>query len=1188
MQVVKRDGRLVDFDAANIERAVSACLAEDLNEYTARASALPVAGPNIDVGPMPFDMGERLIEAVARDVAKDVEQAVRQLATVKDPTIEQIQQAVIKALLAVDPAAAVRYAEYKGRHDAVRARDIPPEVRAAFETNKKWFPTLLQLFQFYDKYSRWIQKLGRREVWEESIDRVMQQFGAIVRQRGSAFKYVGDRVKLETAWSAAAPAVSAGMLSMEAMSSMRMLAMAGPAFERNNATAFNCSYAGINNPYTIVEFLVLLMAGCGCGFSVERQFIDQLPAVKEDDGLGADDHETWVYGGIEGDIHEPITHHEGLHGRRVHVVEDSSEGWASALSTGICRWWSGLDDLDFDFSEVRPAGAKLLTKGGTASGPEPLRKMLAKVRTLILSARGRKLTSIEVYDLVCTVADCVVCGGVRRSSLLCMFDWDDRAMRDAKSGNWMTEDHEDYAPWRQNSNNSAVTPDRRMTQAEVAGLFVDMERSGSGEPAFISRRAGRLTMPEQRRANLSEQMMQELGFNPCVTGDTWVMTTDGPRQVTELIDTPFTAVVDGKPYECKTGFWQTGENPTMTLTTAGGHKVRATGNHKFMVVASRTQHALRQEWRRLDEIKPGDEVMLHNHRDGAWDGEGTSDEGWLLGSLFGDGTFAGATAYLDYWGDTRYEMRDLALDTLRRTVPCRSDMAGCDGTPTEGGVEKVRIGSAGLRRLAAAYGMISDAGTKKAPDIERCGSSFWCGYLRGWFDADGSVQGTQNKGVSVRLHSKSLDALRTAQRALARMGIVSSVYENRRPEGDYMLPDGHGGTALYHCQAQHDLVVANDNIGEFARRVGFSEREKAEALDEALSSYKRAPNRERFFTKVVAVESAATESVYDCTVLEAHRFDANGLVAHNCVEILLRNMGFCNLTIVVARPGDTLEDLKRKVRLATIIGTLQACGTKFRGLRKEWTQNAEEERLLGVDITNQQQRPMTPAELAALKTVVLETNREWSSLLGIPMSAAMTCNKPSGNSSVLFNCSPGINAHPGGAQNIRNVTVGAATAMYKVLAAAGVPMAPKTGEDDGNVTQWIASFPQKADNPDITTSVPALEQLAIWENNKDWWCEHNPSTTITFSKNELIDVAQWMYECQDKASGLSFFPKWEGGNTTVYKNLPCVPLTPEEYEEFAAGYPDIDFALLYAYETEDETTSASELACSGGQCLTSF
>ena len=263
MLVVKRDGRLVEFDAAKIEGAVMACLQED---------------------------GDPTQDAAARTLSV-VDVAILALPTHEDRvSIETIQQAVIDALIETgDPKAAVRYAEYKARHDAARGRDIPEGVRAAFESNATWFPTQLQQFQVLDKYARWNAAEGRREIWEESIDRVMGQLDTIVGQQSEQFAHnnatrlADDNVRrLSSAWAQVRTEVRSGMLHMQAMCSMRMLAMAGPALQRNNAAGYNCTYLGIDNPYAFVELLVLLMCGCGCGFSVEREFTDRLPPVRSD------------------------------------------------------------------------------------------------------------------------------------------------------------------------------------------------------------------------------------------------------------------------------------------------------------------------------------------------------------------------------------------------------------------------------------------------------------------------------------------------------------------------------------------------------------------------------------------------------------------------------------------------------------------------------------------------------------------------------------------------------------------------------------------------------------------------------------------------------------------------------------------------------------------------------------------
>jgi len=395
--------------------------------------------------------------------------------------------------------------------------------------------------------------------------------------------------------------------------------------------------------------------------------------------------------------------------------------------------------------------------------------------------------------------------------------------------------------------------------------------------------------------------------NPCVTDDTWVMTAEGARQVCELVGKPFVAMVDGKPYATESqGFFATGVKPVLRLETREGHALRLTADHPVRRVTRKTRYLVESEWCAAAQLQPGDEVVLQNHRALAgWEGPFTQAQGYLMGLLIGDGSLQADKAVLSVWAP---ELRAAGSDasTLPHgasavmaaaaraagTLPHRADFRGWQ-RPIAGRGE-ARLASAALRDLALALDVTPERKTI-TPAMEATSSAFHCGLLRGLFDADGSVQGTQDNGLSVRLTQADLGLLQAAQRMLLRFGIASTLYHDRKPEGESVLPDGRGGERAYPRKALHELVVSGDNLAVFAERVGFEDTAKAGRLAAALSGYRRELNRERFTATIGAIEPAGVEPVYDVTVESVHAFDANGLYVHNCAEQPLPPYGCCCL-----------------------------------------------------------------------------------------------------------------------------------------------------------------------------------------------------------------------------------------------------------------------------------------------------
>jgi len=323
-----------------------------------------------------------------------------------------------------------------------------------------------------------------------------------------------------------------------------------------------------------------------------------------------------------------------------------------------------------------------------------------------------------------------------------------------------------------------------------------------------------------------------------------------------------------------------------------------------------------------------------------------------------------------------------------------------------------------------------------------------------------------------------------------------------------------------------------------------------------------------------------------------------------CSEIILRPYQFCNLTEVVVRATDTLKDLERKVRLATILGTIQSTYTHFPYLRKIWQRNTEEERLLGVSLTGIMDHPFLngtgwkdpfwagrdfwgegnwgelnlPNILEHLKNVAVSTNAEWAERLSIPVSAAITCVKPSGTVSQLVDSASGIHARHS-AYYIRTVRGDNKDPLTQFMKDQGIPSEPCVIKPE---TTTVFSFPQKSPEGAITRNdMTAIEQLELWLVYQRHWCEHKPSVTVTVRDNEWMEVGAWVYKYFDEVSGVSFLPHSDHS----YQQAPYQEVNQREYEDLLAIMPPkIDWAKLSEYETEDTSKGSQTFACVGGSC----
>jgi len=629
-------------------------------------------------------------------------------------------------------------------------------------------PTDYQKFIHKSRYARWLEEENRRETWNETVTRFLDFMIEHVKYTTDKDISNHDQIKL----------LKKSILGLEVMPSMRSLMTAGPALKRENVAGYNCSYVPIDNPKSFDEILYILMNGTGVGFSVERQYINNLPTIPD----------------------QPFEDTED-----VISVADSKEGWARSFKDLIGFLYTNRVPK-LDYSKVRPAGERLKTFGGRASGPEPLKDLFNFTIGVFKNAKGRKLSSIECHDIVCKTGEVVVVGGVRRSALLSLSNLTDDRMRSAKSGDW----------WH-------MYPHRALANNSVA-----------------------------------------------------------------YTETPDTA--------------------------------------SFM-----------KEWLALYESKSGE---------------------------------------------------------------------------------------------------------------------------RGIFNRVAS----QNKATS-----------------------------NGRRE-------------------------AHPDFG-----------------------------------------------------------------TNPCSEIILRPNQFCNLSEVVCRSNDTLQTLRKKAELASILGTIQATLTDFKYLRTRWKNNTEEERLLGVSLTGIMDCAVLHASnaektLQLLRDTVVETNKKWSSLLGIPQSTATTCVKPSGTVSQLTDASSGIHARHA-PYYVRTVRGDVKDPLSAFLMDQGIPNEPDFNSPSNTV---VFSFPFKSPEAAICrTDMKALEQLHVWKRFSDHWCEHKPSITVSVKEHEWIEVGNWCYSNFDSLSGISFLPFSDHS----YRQAPYQDSTKEEYKKLSSEMPEfIDWKKFDEYEEEDNTKASQELACSAGVC----
>jgi len=566
-------------------------------------------------------------------------------------------------------------------------------------------------------------------------------------------------------------------------------------------------------------------------------------------------------------------------------VEDSMSDIFDSLKHMALIHKSG-GGTGYNFSKLRPKGDVVSSTNGVASGPISFMSMFDQATEVVMQGGMRRGANM----------------GILNADHPDVFDFIRAKTEEGKLQNfnisvgasekfmWAVQNDDDWDLLNPRTREIVRTVRAR----DLFDLICEMAWK-TGDPGMIF-------LDKMNKDNPLAHLGVITSTNPCVCGDTLVHTAEGPKRAKDLCGRKVQLLLNGRVMpSTEEGFFRTGVKPLLRLTTREGFSLRLTADHPVLRVTENTRYRHRTEWTAAGSLKPGDGIMLNDHRKSPeWSGSGDIDQGYLIGLLIGDGTVMSES------------MKAVS------TMPHRSDFQGW--IPVMGRSE-YRLASGAIKNLASSLGMSPSCKTI-TPEMETsCSSSFTRGLLRGLFDTDGSIQGDQKKGISIRLSQSSLPTLEAVQRMLLRLGIVGTIYKNRREESSAILPDGRGGMKAYNTKAQHELVISKENIRLFAEKIGFADTDKQTRLDDSLGRYKRSLNRELFTATVDRILPDGEEEVFDVRVPGEHAFDANGLVVHNCGEQPLLpyeacNLGSINLANMVSENDVNWEKLRLTTRLA--------------------------------------------------------------------------------------------------------------------------------------------------------------------------------------------------------------------------------------------------------------------------------
>lgn len=912
----------------------------------------------------------------------------------------------------------------------------------ANESNK-----LLSDIVAFRTYAKYIPHLQRRETLQETTNRTMnmhlEKFPKLSNEITKAFSLVHE---------------------LKIMPSMRSMQFAGEAVNSNNTRSYNCSFINITYERAFSEILFLLLSGTGVGYSVQKRHVSKLPTVRK-------------------------PKEEGYF--RVH---DSIEGWAQSLHVLLDSYFNGAIRPDFDFSAIRPKGSYLVTTGAKAPGAEPLRHMLTQVDRMLSLCIGRKLRSIEVHDMCCMIADCVLAGGIRRAALISLFDKDDEEMLKCKSGTWW----EKY-PYRARANNSVVLHRQETTKEQFDHVLKMCQESNAGEPGIFWTND------------------YDHGTNPCFTGDTIVAIADGRNGVT---------------------IKQLAEE--------------SNGINKFQVYSA--------------------QETTHNNQFGKTD----KFSKWTLqiknAVAFKTGTKEVITIILSDGSEFRCTPEHLLATKDGRWVEAKDSE----------GEELAKFYSYSNKNSNKSYRHINSKTNGYAKQYRM----IW-EFNNGRYDSNHSVdhidENSKNDNISnLQLLSYEEHNKKSAD---SKKGLNNPIHRIKNKE-HYTW-----------CLKRNSIKLNGNKYGWSDDRIQKALRdfdlnnEKPEIINEDVIL------NEKVFVQEV-MWTGEVEDVYDLTVEDNHNFyiitktdddnylNSSGVLVHNCAEISLNSNQFCNLTSINQTGVSSEKEFFKRIRAATIIGTIQASYTDFPYISEKWKNQTETEALLGVSFTGVADAIgfVTPELLREGAKLVLQTNEEIAKKIGINLAARTTCLKPEGTVSTIVGSSSGV--HDRHAKYyIRRIRMNESDPLAKYLKH---EIPDLVEQDIFSESGVVVSIPQESPKGSVlrdqSSALSMLDRANMYNVN---WIKnghrygvnyHNCSVTISVRDNEWEELREAMWQTRDNYTGVSLLP-YDGG---TYQQAPFEDINEEKFKEMEKLVKHID--LTKVKEVEDFTNRGEIVACAGGAC----
>ncbi len=999
---------------------------------------------------------------------------------------------------------------------------------------------LLNNLKFYDSYSKYIDAIGRKETWEESVNDVMSLHYNKFKDNAEIQPYLDKATSLYK--------------DSRVLASQRSLQYREEQITKHNPRLFNCASTYIDRPEAFKEVLYVLLCGCGMGYSVEQRFVNKLPTLKPRQN-------------------ETITH----------VVIDSIEGWAIALDMLMMSFFNGTEQVRFDGSNVREEGA-FISGGFKAPGYEPLKKSLELIEKILQDKVNKdkfNLTSLDCHEIICISSDAVLSAGVRRSALICLFDKDDDLMLTCKTGDWFYK-----KPHLARANNTIKLVLGEFTKEEFDNLKKSVKEFG--EPGIALVRDKDFTtnpcfpISERILTDKGWETFEEiLGTNPIIHQDLRIKgELINGVETWKLTDKKGGETISTQAYNVS----KTGEQKEIIkLSTMCGREVRATRDHDFATINGMVK---------LENLKIGDEIFIGVPESYKTDKKSMDFKlGYTMGLCAGDGDLTNETVILDISKNAnivliisdvieQYEFVEGYNTNVKPRLNFNTIVEATDKYRLESVLLKQIFKHEGFKTKKSSYTWLFN----KSKDLK-------AGFLSGIIYADGHIEGSKEKSYSLRITQNNKKALNTWMLIAQELGLFGKI-SKLLDEKITILPNGKNGYKEFLVKKTYRLIFGgNDNfirINDVLNVVGEKQDKISYIYENILEAHQPS-----FTGKVKKIEFDGIEDVYCLKEDENRTLIVNGLVARRCFEIGFipinprtgkSCISFCNLTEINGGECNSEKKFYEACEAASIIGTLQASYTNMPFLGSDTEELIRHEALIGVSITGIMDNPkilLNPEILRKGAEIVKATNAEVAKIIGINPAARTTAIKPSGNASVLLKTSSGI--HPAHAKKyFRIMQMNKGTEMAKILEENN-PVLLENSVWSATNKDWAVFIPIEEKEESITkdeiTDIEFAKHIqTVYQN----WVlpgtnfhlgysnrvTHNVSNTITVEDWDA--VFDFIYENKESFCGLSMLP---ATGDKVFKQAPFTKVL--SFDELVKEYGDsIIFAsgliidALHAFEDD--------------------